>query len=257
MGDADTTQPQHARYERIGHGYADKRRADPRWAEIVRHHLGSARTVLNIGAGTGNYEPTDRSVIALEPSLAMIAQRSSDAAKVVRGVAEMLPFAKDSFEAATAFLTVHHWVGQAQGLSEMKRVSRRQLLTVFEPTVFHSFWALDYFPEWAVTPMERQAPTPDFVAEHLDVVEVVVLMMPHDFTDGMGAANWRRPAEYLDPAVQASISGLAMLPAQVREAGSRKLASDIESGRWQERYGHLLELDEVDLGYRLVIANCP
>jgi SAM-dependent methyltransferase len=243
------------RYDRIGVGYAARRRPDPRWMAQVAAAVGAGATVVNVGAGTGNYEPPDRLVIAVEPSRAMIAQRPPSSAPVIRGVAEQLPFPDGSFDVATALLTVHHWQDPVHGLAEMRRVSRRQVLSVFEPLVAHRFWLLEYFPEVRDAPAERHPPTPEWVARHLDVVDVQVLAIPHDFVDGVAAAHWRRPHEYLRPGVQAAVSSLALVSPEARARGAERLRADLVSGRWDQRWGHLLTETEADYGYRLVIAE--
>ncbi len=243
------------RYERIGHGYATARREDPRIAAPVRDALGPARTVVNVGAGTGNYEPQDRVVVAVEPSEVMIAQRAGRPAPAVRGVAEALPFPTGAFDAALAFLTVHHWSDLAQGVSELRRVARRQVVFLFESSVTGGFWAIGYFPEALDVPTERDAPGVDRLGQLLDVREVRPVLVPRDCTDGFGAAYWGRPEAYLDPDVQAGMSWLAVLPAGVRARGTARLAADLESGAWDRRLGHLRRLPELDVGYRLVIAG--
>jgi len=249
------TDPGRARYERIGRGYATARPEDPRVAARVRDALGPARRVVNVGAGTGNYEPPDLDVVAVEPSEVMIAQRAGRPAPAVRGVAEALPFPTGAFEAALAFLTVHHWTDLAQGVAELQRVARRQVVFLFESSVTAGFWAIEYFPEALAVPTERDAPGVDRLRALLDVREVRPVPVPLDCTDGFGAAFYGRPEAYLDPTVQAGMSWLAVLPPAVRARGTARLAADLESGAWDRRLGHLRRLPELDVGYRLVIAG--
>lgn len=244
-----------ARYERIGRGYADARREDPRVAAHVRAGLGPARRVVNVGAGTGNYEPPDLAVVAVEPSEVMLGQRHGRPAPVVRAVAEALPFPDGAFDAALAFLTVHHWSDLAHGAAELRRVARRQVVFLFESSVTAGFWAIEYFPEALEVPTERDAPGVDRLRELLDVREVRPVPVPIDCTDGFGAAYWGRPEAYLDPDVQTGMSWLAVLPAEVRARGTARLAADLASGAWDRRLGHLRDLPELDAGYRLVIAG--
>jgi SAM-dependent methyltransferase len=241
-------------YDRIGKGYASKRVPEPAWVAQIDAALGEARSVLNVGAGTGNYEPVDRSVIALEPSSEMLSQRRNTN-PVVRGVAEHLPFADHSFDATMGTLTVHHWRDRTAGLRELQRVSQRQVLVVYDPLVAHEFWMIDYFPEALHSPVETNAPTPASVGEVLDVIDVQTMWIPADCSDGVAAAYWRRPEAYLDPAVQQSMSLLALLPPEVVERGVAQLRADLDDGTWHERHGQLLELDRADYGYRLVIAG--
>ncbi len=244
-----------ALYEWISGGYAQQRRADPRIAARILDALDDATTVLNVGAGTGNYEPTDRLVVALEPATAMIAQRSSTAAPVVRGLAEALPFPSGHFDAVMAVLTLHHWRDLDAGLRELQRVAPRQVIFIFDARVTDQFWALDYFAEARALPTETNAPDADRIGRVLDVREVRVAPVPKDCTDGFGAAFWARPEAYLDPAVHASMSWLAQLDPAVRQRAADRLARDLDAGTWDERYGHLRALDELDAGYRIVIAG--
>lgn len=241
-------------YDRIGQGYSAKRVPEPTWVTQIDAALGDATTVLNVGAGSGNYEPVGHSVVALEPSWQMLRQRRTTT-PAVQGVAEQLPFADHSFDATMATLTVHHWRDRTAGLQELQRVSRRQVLVVYDPAIAHGFWAIEYFPEALDSPIERNAPTPDGIGGVLDVVDVQTMWIPADCSDGVAAAYWRRPEAYLDPAVQGSMSLLALLPPDVLERGSARLRADLEDGTWQRRHGHLLDQDRADYGYRLVIAG--
>ena len=242
-------------YQSIGDSYSAVRRPDPRIQRQVVAALGNARSVVNVGAGTGNYEPSDRWVVAVEPSLAMIARRRPGAAPAVRGVAEALPFRDRTFEAALAVLTLHHWSDLAGGLSELRRVAARQVILAYEPSAFWQFWLSEYFPECLSLPQEVQAPSIEDLNKHLDVRTVAPVPVPADCIDGFAGAYWRRPESYLDPRVRAGISSLALLPPEVAERCADRLRHDLASGAWDARYGYLRELPEVDLGYRLVIAQ--
>jgi hypothetical protein len=241
-------------YDRIGRGYSAKRVPEPTWVTQIDAALGDATTVLNVGAGSGNYEPVDRSVVALEPSWQMLSQRPGTN-PAVQGVAERLPFTDASFDATMGTLTVHHWRDRTAGLRELQRVSNRQVLVVYDPAVAHTFWMIDYFPEALDSPIERDAPTPLGIAQVLEVRDVQTMWLPADCSDGVAAAYWRRPEAYLDPAVQGSMSLLALLPPEVLERGSARLRADLDDGTWARRHGHLLEMDRADYGYRLVIAG--
>jgi len=216
--------------------------------------VGDAGSVLNVGAGSGNYEPRDRSVVALEPSSAMLAQRSNTH-PAIQGAAEQLPFPDATFDAAMGTFTVHHWTDQRGGLRELRRVSKRQVLVVYQPLVAHDFWLLDYFPEVVEAPTESTAPTPADIGTVLDVVDVQTMWIPADCSDGVAAAYWRRPEAYLDPAVQQSMSILALRPDDVRARGTARLEADLNDGTWFARHAHVLEHDAADYGYRLVIAE--
>lgn len=242
-------------YEDIGRSYSTTRREDPRIAAQITSALGASRSVVNVGAGTGNYEPHDRAVVAVEPSAAMVGQRRGRTRRVVRGVAEALPFPETAFDAAMAVLTIHHWTEPAAGLRELRRVARRQVVYFFEPLHTHGFWALEYFPEALHVPSEQDAPGEEVIRSVLAVREVRRVLVPHDCTDGFGAAFWARPEAYLDPEVQAGMSWLALLAPEARERGSQRLASDLASGAWDRRHGHLRDLPSYDGGYRLAIAD--
>jgi SAM-dependent methyltransferase len=244
----------HALYEGIGDGYAAARREDARIAARIRAALGPAERVVNVGAGSGNYEPEDRFVVAVEPAAAMIAQRAGRPAPVVQGVAEALPFPSGAFDAALAVLTLHHWSDLERGVAELRRVARRQVVFLFEPARTARFWGTEYFPEALAVPTERQAPGVARLRTLLAVREVAAVPVPIDCTDGFGAAYWGRPEAYLDPQVQAGMSWLALLPEDDLRRGSERLAADLASGAWDRRFGHLRRQAELDAGYRLVVA---
>jgi SAM-dependent methyltransferase len=242
-------------YDSIGVGYADQRRPDPRIEARITGALGNAHTVVNVGAGTGNYEPRDRHVVAVDPSEVMIRQRPPGSAPVVRGVAEALPFGDSAFEAGMAVLSTQHWSEPARGLRELVRVSRRQVILTWDAAFYcEQFWLLrDYLPEMAK--WEGDLATCDTVAAALSADRVEPVPVPHDCVDGFGAAYWRRPEAYLDPDVRASISGLALLEDGTAGRAMKRLRADLESGQWHARNAELLDLDELDVGYRLVIAD--
>ena len=239
-------------YERIGAGYTRHRRSDPRIVAQLDRALGDAHTVVNVGAGAGSYEPTGRHVVAVEPSPVMLAQRRARGAPAVRAVAEALPVADQAVDAALAVLTIHHWSDLDAGLAELRRVAHRQVILHFEPGF--AFWLPDeYLAELRVFESDR-VPTPANVAAELGGAHVEVVPVPSDCVDGFFAAYWRRPAAYLDPAVRASISFFAQLDAAAIEPGLARLRADLASGVWAARHADLLERDELDAGYRLIVT---
>ena len=241
-----------ASYDTIGISYSDLRKPDSRIETAIGRALGSAKTVLNVGAGAGSYEPADRQVTAIEPSAEMIRQRGASAATVIQGYAEDLPFDDDAFDASMAVLTVHHWTDQRKGLNEMRRVTRgRVVVLTFDPS-HRGFWLADYIPE-LVTLDEAQMPRMTDYEAWLGPVEIAPVPIPHDCTDGFLCAYWRRPAAYLDPRVRAAMSSFWAV-GDVSE-GLSKLASDLDTGAWAERYADLLTIDECDFGYRLVTTK--
>lgn len=239
-----------ARYDTIGINYEQLRKPDHRIASQINLALGTAATVLNVGAGTGSYEPTDRQVTAVEPSIEMIRKRHAKAAPAVQASADRLPFDDQSFDAAMAILTIHHWPDKAAGLHEMKRVTRGPIvLLTFDPSCRP--WLTEYLPELAVLD-ERQMPAMSQYAEWLGPVTTVPVPVPHDCTDGFLYAYWQRPEAYLDDRIRSGSSSFWSLPGL--EAGIAGLAHDLASGEWDRKFGHLRRENEYDAGYRLVIA---
>ncbi len=239
-------------YDAIGIGYRDFRRPDPRLETAIIRALNQAETVVNVGAGAGSYEPSDRSVVAVEPAMTMIRQRRPGSAPVVQASATELPFRDDGFAAALAILTVHHWPDQARGLDEMARVARRRVVVVTWDPSTSGFWLTDdYFPE--IFEIDRPLfPSIEDFRKALGRVEVHPLPIPHDCVDGFLGAYWRRPHAYLDAGVRSAISTFAKLHDLGR--GLDRLRRDLEDGSWTRRYGDLLDQPEIDLGYRIVIA---
>lgn len=243
-------------YDRIGGQYRRGRREDPRIAAGIVAALSDASPVLNVGGGSGSYEPGDRPVVAVEPSTVMLAQRSAGAAPAVRGVAEALPFGDGVFGAAMGVLTVHHWRDRARGLAEMRRVARGPVvLFVRDPEAVPRWWLHHYFPATARLETSRETPLGELARELGGRLDVTPVPIPADCTDGFNAAYWRRPWAYLDPRVWQPMSALALIPEADRVEGMRRLEADLDSGEWDRRWGALLAMDELDLGYRVVTAT--
>lgn len=235
-------------YDTIGANYATLRKPDPRIAAVIERALGSAQSILNVGAGAGAYEPAGREVTAVEPSAEMIRQRGASAARVIQASAENLPFEDNTFDAAMAVLTVHHWADQKKGLQEMRRVTRgRVVVLTFDPA--HRAWLTDYVPQLAALD-EKQMPAMRDYAEWLGPVEISPVLIPHDCSDGFLYAYWRRPEAYLDSRIRAAMSSFWILCDVT--AGLKTLAADLQSGAWANRYADLLTRDAYDAGYRLV-----
>jgi SAM-dependent methyltransferase len=243
-------------YDRMGIDYSEVRRADSRLEAAIWAALGDAQRVLNVGAGTGSYEPRDREVVAVEPSPVMIAQRPPGAAEVVQGVAEALPLADKSVDATMGVFTMQHWQDVDRGLAEVIRVTRdRVVFFTLDVEVAAEIWiARDYVPE--ITDIEREAfPSIDKLRAALPGAEVDVFPAPNDFSDGFCIALWGKPEAHLDPRVRRASSIWHRLPAAVVERAVGELAADLESGEWDRRNGHLREQATLDVGLRLVHAE--
>jgi SAM-dependent methyltransferase len=243
-------------YDRIGVSYSDVRRADPRFEAAIWGALGHARSVLNIGAGAGSYEPTDREVIAVEPSPVMIAQRPADAALAIQGVAESIPLKDKSVDATMGVFTMQHWDDVDRGVDEVLRVTRERIvfLTLDLDVTAQMWLCRDYLPE--IIEHDRRAfPTIAHLQSILPNVEVETVPVPVDCTDGVLVALWSRPEAHLDPHVRRASSTWLRLPPAVIQTGLDRLRHDLDSGEWDNRHGHLRTLGTLDVGLRLIKAN--
>jgi SAM-dependent methyltransferase len=243
-------------YDELGVGYAKVRRPDPRIAARIDEALGAARTVVNVGAGTGSYEPAGREVTAVEPSATMIAQRPPGAAPVVQASAEELPFEDDSFDAAMAVLTVHHWSDLDGGLGELRRVTRDRILAVtFDPAFLADLWIVrDYFPGMLGL-KRRTSITSEGLVERLPAARSAPIPVPRDCADHFFAALWARPEMLFDDEVVRPMWVWQRISEEERRSGRERLAADLESGAWRERHRELLEREELDVGLRLVVSD--
>ena len=243
-------------YDRIGLGYSTTRRPDPRIAAQISQALGDARTLVNVGAGAGAYEPPDRRVVAVEPSTAMITQRPAGAASCIQAIAEHLPFRDGTFDASLAVLTLHHWADRPAVLAELRRVARRRVVLVtWDPAHGGEFWLIaEYFPE--ILALDRpRFPSVGSIERSLGPVRAIPVLVPHDCRDGFLGAFWRRAEAYLDPDVRGAISAFAQLDPEHVRRGVKRLADDLRSGRWEAQHGALRQRESLDLGYRLIVAE--
>ncbi|PSK66431.1 hypothetical protein B0E53_01605 [Micromonospora sp. MH33] len=242
-------------YDTIGATYTVTRRTEPRIAAQVWAALGDARTVLNVGAGTGSYEPADRDLTAVEPSALMRAQRPAGSAPCVAAAAECLPFEDQSFDAAMAFATIHHWQDPVAGLREMRRVARRVVVFTHDTSDagwLRRFWLTrDYLPE--VADLVAGRPSLDELAGAIGA-RVEPVPIPWDCVDGFFEAYWRRPEAYLDENVRRGVSVWARVGPDAEQRAVHSLRDDLDSGRWAERNADLVDLDAAELGLRLLIA---
>lgn len=246
-------------YEQYGTGYSTVRRPDPRIAARVHEALGASRTVLNVGAGAGSYEPADRYVLAVEPSATMRAQRPAEAAPAVDATAENLPFDDNSFDAAMATLTVHQWADLVRGLREMRRVSRGPVVVLtIDAAALQQFWLLDYIPEVLEVEQARfpsLEQVTDALGEGSAEVRVDVVPVPRDCVDGFGEAFYARPEAFLRPEVRAASSGLVLTDPVAVQRGISRLADDLASGAWDRAHGQLRSQAERRGAFRLVTAT--
>ena len=246
------------RYETIGRSYAATRREDPRIAWRIHEALGDARSVVNVGAGTGSYEPVDRYVIAVEPSDVMAEQRPPSRVPAIRASAGELPLRDRSVDAAMAVLTLHHWDdAQERGVRELRRVARdRVVILTYDASVSGRMWLMaDYLPEVAALD-ERIFPSPDALTGWLGgAVEVQTLPISRDTSDWMLGSFWAHPERVLDERARANTSGFARMPDDVVQRVVSSLRRDLEDGSWDARHGELRTLDEHDVGLRLIVAR--
>jgi SAM-dependent methyltransferase len=245
------------RYDAIGGEYAVTRREDPRLAALIREALGDATTVVNVGAGAGSYEPKDRQVVAVEPSEVMIAQRPPRRARAIRSGAYPLPFTDGSFDAAMAILTIHHWdEDQERGVKELRRVATGPVVILtYDVDVAAQMWLIaDYFPE--VAELDRQVfPSIEALAGWLGgEVDVQEVPIPRDTPDWHLGSFWAHPERVLDARARSATSGFARMPAAVVARIEQAVERDLSDGSWDSRHGRLRDLDEYDVGMRLVVS---
>jgi SAM-dependent methyltransferase len=240
-------------YNSLGQGYSQHRRPDARIHRAILRALDGHDSVLNVGAGTGAYEPQDRFVVAVEPSPVMIRQRAPHGAPAIRASAAALPFRDATFDAATAILTIHHWPDWRSGIRELRRAARRKVAILTWDPAAPGFWLVnDYFPE-ILDADRRIFPPITMLAEELGGVHVGSLPIPHDCSDGFLGAYWRRPAAYLDPTVRQAISTFSKVAEP--DGGLARLRRDLRTGAWRRRYSDLLRHESLDLGYRLITTH--
>jgi SAM-dependent methyltransferase len=243
-------------YDASRAAYAATRRPDPRIAAVIERALGDARSVVNVGAGAGSYESPGREVIAIEPSETMRAQRPAGAAEAIDARAEALPLDDGCVDAATAILAVHHWEDPTGGLRELRRVARGPVVVLsFDPDEAEALWLVrDYLPELAEIDRARFPSIADTVEALGGRGTVERVPIPHDCRDGFLGAFWRRPERYLESAVRPGISTFGEVDPEVLERALARLRDDLDSGAWRRLYGGLLSIEELDVGYRLVVS---
>jgi len=247
-----------ARYDRIGHGYAVTRREDPRIMVAIVEALGEAETVVNVGAGAGSYEPRDRRVLAIEPSEVMAAQRPSGRGPAILASAERIPLVDDAVDAAMTVLSLHHWDEHREdGVRQMRRVARGPVVIVtYDAEVSGRMWLMaDYLPEVGALDRRIFPPVSDLADWLGGEVTVRPLPLSRDTPDWMLGSFWAHPERVLDPEARQATSGFARMDEAVVSRVVEAVREDLETGRWDERYGALRELEELDVGLRLVVGR--
>lgn len=246
------------RYDAIGRKYARTRREDPHIREQVERALGAARTVVNVGAGAGSYEPVDRHVVAIEPSDTMALQRPRSLAPALRASAGHLPLRDESVDAAMTILSLHHWdAEQERGVRELRRVAAGPVVILtYDPRVSSEMWLMKaYFPEVAELDL-RIFPLPERLVEWLGGdAAVSTVPISRDTPDWHLGSFWAHPERVLDEDARAATSGFARASPDVVERVASAVRRDLEDGTWDARYGHLRKLSEYDAGLRLIVAN--
>ena len=243
-------------YGEIGSRYARYRQPDPLIEAQIHAALGDAKTVLNVGAGAGSYEPTDRTVTAVEPSASMRAQRPAHLAQAIDAVAEDLPFADNAFDASMASVTVHQWSDLEQGLAAMRRVTRGPVvLLVCDPARMHDYWLSDYIPEVRTNEARRFPAIERLVAALGGNVAVEPVPIPLDCRDGFNEAYYGRPEMFLDENARLACSSWSLVPKQAVERFLKALSADLESGAWDEKYGHWRKEPFFNGPLRLVVGR--
>jgi SAM-dependent methyltransferase len=243
-------------YDLHGHGYAQRRRPDPRIAALIHAALGDARTVVNVGAGAGSYEPADRYVVAIEPSAGMRAQRPATAVPALNATAESLPFDDGAFDAAMATVTVHQWRDVARGLAELRRVARGPVVVLtFDGDELDRHWLAAYAPELIAAERRRYPPVRAIAAAVGRTAEVIEVPIPIDCVDGFTEAYYARPEAFLDPRVRAAQSAWGFVSPEATERSVERLRADLASGAWEQRYGHLRTQPQFLGSLRLVVGR--
>jgi SAM-dependent methyltransferase len=243
-------------YDRNGHGYAAFRRPDPRIASLVREALGESRTIVNVGAGAGSYEPPDRYVLAVEPSAVMRSQRPAHLAPAIDGVAAHLPLDDGAVDAAMAMVTIHQWPDAAAGLREMRRVARGPVVIMtFDGDVMEKFWLTDYAPGLLAAERSRYPAITEIQEVLGGTSEVITVPLAADCTDGFAEAYYARPEMFLDPAARGAQSAWGFISVAEQEASVNRLRADVESGAWQERYAGVVNEPFYYGSLRLVAAQ--
>lgn len=243
-------------YEGGGHFYSGVRRPDARIAKYIHSALGEAKTVLNVGAGAGSYEPLDRYIVALEPSEVMRRQRPKNVVPALAATAENIPFDDGVFDAAMAILTVHHWKDRERNLREIRRVTRGPIVIMtFDPEALTEFWMGDYAPELVEIERKRYGTISTITNVLGKNCEVIAIPVPKDCTDGFQVAFYARPEAFLEKEVRKSQSAWGFVSNEVESRIVNAIESDLKSGKWDKKYGYLRQRSSINCQLRLIIAH--
>jgi hypothetical protein len=242
-------------YDARGQGYSQQRRTDPRIAALVHQALGASRTVLNVGAGAGSYEPEDRYVLAIEPSAIMRSQRPAHLAPAIHGIAERLPLDDLSIDASMALVTIHQWSDLGQGLNELCRVTRGPIVILtFDREALDRYWLADYVPELIDVEYNRYPPIKTISDGLRGIVDVRAVPIPIDCLDGFTEAFYARPERFLEADVRRAQSAWGFVEEQVQERFARTLSEELQSGEWDERYGKWRKKPYFEGSLRLIVS---
>lgn len=243
-------------YDQLGKKYSSHRQTDERIAQYVYTELADAKTILNVGSGAGSYEPPDKYVIAVEPSVAMRQQRlDNKRVPAINAKADNLPFDDHSFDASMAIVTVHHWPDLDKGLKEIRRVTKHQVVIMtFDPGQLDSFWNAEYFPE-VIEVEKARYPTIAAIKDSLGgQCKVISIPIPLDCKDGFQEAFYGRPEAFLDKEIRLSQSAWGFIPDEVQEEMVRRLKTDLENGNWDKKYGHLRTQKTFTCALKLIVS---
>jgi len=234
--------------------YVSYRQTDPVIEAQIHRALGDAQTILNVGGGAGSYEPVDRYVVAIEPSVEMRRKRSTTRPAVI-GSAEQLPFDDKSFDASMAIFTIHHWKDLRRGLEEMRRVTRGPVVIVScDPLRLYDFWMVEYGKE--VLDIEaRRYPAIDTVKGCFgEDTMVTSVSIPRDCRDGFQEAYYARPERLLDDHVRAAQSAWGFLSKDVEQDIVHRLRTALRDGSWDRQFGHFRTAPTFEGSLRLIIS---
>ena len=244
-------------YDTHGQKYSGQRKTDPRIAAFIHKALADSETVINIGAGSGSYEPEDKYLIAVEPSIIMRTQRIANGKiPAINAKADSLPFDDRSFDAAMAMVTVHHWPDIEKGISEIRRVTKKRfVIMTFDPDALDDFWNVNYFPQ--LIEIERaRYPSITRLQKALSAkTEVIKIPIPLDCVDGFQETYYGRPEAFLEKEVRMAQSAWGFLPADLEKKYLQNLSNDLQSGAWDKKFGHFRTQPNFTGALRLIVAN--